>query len=84
SKKINARSVTAPHLAELFRAKRAERLQKEQDEVLKQTQKKADDDARAVQIEQDIRNKIFDCPLTTFLKRKKDDLITLAGVLSLS
>jgi hypothetical protein len=81
SKKLNARFVTHPELKEAFAAEQAERTEKEKVEAEKAAQKKADNDARLSRIEEDIKTKIFDGSLASY--KRKDDLITIAGALSL-
>ena len=81
SVKTRARWVTMPELQEDFEKAQLERQEKDKLEAEKQAKKKADEDVRQSQIEQDIRGKTFDA-LSTF--RRKDDYITLAGALGIS
>ncbi|KAG2125467.1 uncharacterized protein EDB93DRAFT_1191027 [Suillus bovinus] len=82
SKKINARFVTHPELREAFEAEEIERIEKEKVEAEKAAQKKAENDVRLSRIEEDIKTKVFDGSLSSY--KRKDDLVTIAGALSLS
>lgn len=81
SKKVEARVLTLPELRGEFDIKEAEDEAKEKVELEKAAQKKADDMARTLRINEEIRNRVFDCPLTSY--KRKDDLVALAGALSL-
>jgi hypothetical protein len=81
SVKLRARFVTMPELLEDYEKSELKRQEKEKLEAEKQAKKNADEDARQLQIERDIRGKTFDA-LSTF--RRKDDYITLAGALGIS
>ena len=81
SKKIQARFVTLPELREEFEVEDAELEAKEKAELEKAAKKKADDSARTLRINHEIESRVFDCPLTSY--KRKDDLIALAGALSL-
>jgi hypothetical protein len=81
SKKVQARFVTLSELREAFEAEDAELEAKEKVELEKAAKKKADDSARTLRINHEIGSRIFDCPLTSY--KRKDDLIALAGALSL-
>ncbi|KIJ13527.1 hypothetical protein PAXINDRAFT_100625 [Paxillus involutus ATCC 200175] len=59
-----------------------EHREKEKAEAEKQAKRKADGEVRVAQIERDIRDKVFDAPLSSF--RRKDEYITLAGALGIS
>ena len=82
SKRINARFVTHPELKDAFRTEEIKRIEKEKADSEKAAQGTAENDARLSQIEEDIKAKAFDGSLASY--RCKDDLITIAGVLSLS
>ncbi|KAF8837822.1 hypothetical protein BDN67DRAFT_1004716 [Paxillus ammoniavirescens] len=79
---LRARFVTLPELKEDFEKAEVERREKEKAEAEKQAKRKADGEVRVAQIERDIRDKVFDAPLSSF--RRKDGYITLAGALSIS
>ena len=81
SKKTEARLLTLPSLREEFEMKDAEDEAKEKAELEKAAQKKADETARMLRINEETRTRIFDCPLTSY--KRKDDLVALAGALSL-
>ncbi|KAG1905855.1 uncharacterized protein F5891DRAFT_1182921 [Suillus fuscotomentosus] len=80
-KKINARFVTHPELKEAFEAEEIERTEKEKVDAEKAAQKKAENDLRLSRIEEDIKTKVFDGSLSSY--KRKDDLIIIAGALSL-
>ncbi|KAG1721065.1 hypothetical protein EDB19DRAFT_2044466 [Suillus lakei] len=81
SKKINACFVTHPELREAFEAEEIERIEKEKVDAEKAAQKKAENDVRLSCIEEDIKTKVFDGSLSSY--KRKDDLVTIAGALSL-
>ncbi|KAG2032667.1 hypothetical protein BDR03DRAFT_1015018 [Suillus americanus] len=81
SKKINARFVMHPELREAFEAEEIERIEKEKVDAEKAAQKKAENDVRLSRIEEDIKMKVFDGSLSSY--KRKDDLVTIAGALSL-
>ncbi|KAI5980518.1 hypothetical protein EDC04DRAFT_2917897 [Pisolithus marmoratus] len=81
SKKVEARFVTLPELCAVFEAEEAELAVKEAAEAEKAAQKKAEDDAWTHRINQEIAIRVFDAPLSSY--KRKDDLVALAGALSL-
>ena len=81
SKKAAARFLTLPELRGEFDLKDAEDQAKEKADLEKAAQKKADEIARMLRINEEIRNRVFNCPLASY--KRKDDLVALAGALSL-
>ncbi|KIK72197.1 hypothetical protein PAXRUDRAFT_22275 [Paxillus rubicundulus Ve08.2h10] len=81
-KKIQARFVTLPELRAAFEAEEVELLEKEKVEAVKAPKKKVDDAARTRRIYQEVDNRIFDAPLSTY--KRKDDLVALAVLFSSS
>ncbi|KAG2074554.1 hypothetical protein BDR04DRAFT_1115439 [Suillus decipiens] len=82
SKKINAHFVMHSELKEAFEVEEKECIEKERIDTGKAAQKKAENDVQLLCIEEDIKTKVFDSPLSSY--KHKDDLITIAGALSLS
>jgi len=81
SKKSEARVLTLPELREEFDIKDAEEEAKEKADLEKAAQKKANEMARTLRINEEIRSRVFDCPLASY--KRKDDLVALAGALLL-
>ncbi|KAI6104740.1 hypothetical protein EDD16DRAFT_1492337 [Pisolithus croceorrhizus] len=81
SKKIEAHFVTLPELRAVFEAEEAELAVKEAAEAEKAAQKRAEDEAWTHWINQEIAFRVFDAPLSSY--KHKDDLVALAGALSL-
>ncbi|KAF8835973.1 hypothetical protein BDN67DRAFT_1005629 [Paxillus ammoniavirescens] len=78
----NVKKKKNPRPSEDFEKAEVERHEKEKAEAEKQAKRKADGEVRVAQIERDIRDKVFDAPLSSF--RRKDEYITLAGALGIS
>jgi len=81
SKKAAARFLTLPELRGEFDLKDAEDQAKEKAKLEKAAEKKADEMARMLRINEEVRNWVFNCPLASY--KRKDDLVALAGALSL-
>ncbi|KIK45040.1 hypothetical protein CY34DRAFT_802009 [Suillus luteus UH-Slu-Lm8-n1] len=82
SMRLPARFVTHPELRATFEADHAARKEKEQADAAKQAQKKAENDARTVKINQNAVTKNFDAPLSSY--KLKDDFLTIAQALGLT
>ncbi|KIJ18832.1 hypothetical protein PAXINDRAFT_8206 [Paxillus involutus ATCC 200175] len=80
--KLCAHFITLPELKEDFEKAEVERCEKEKVEAEKQAKWKADSEVHVTQIKHDIRDKVFDAPLSSF--HWKDKYISLAGALSIS
>ncbi|KAG2076945.1 hypothetical protein BDR04DRAFT_1227685 [Suillus decipiens] len=70
------------HVSRSDHAKSRQLLQPSEEDAVKDWLKKAENDVRLSRIEEDIDTKVFDGPLSSY--KRKDDLITIAGALSLS
>ena len=81
SKKAEAWVLTLPELRKEFNIRDAEEEAKEKAELEKAAQKKAAEMACMVCINEEIKSQVFDCPLASYTQ--KDDLVALAGALSL-
>ena len=73
--------MTLPELHGEFDIREVEEEAKEKADLEKAVQKKADEMAHMLCINEEIRNWVFDYPLTSY--KCKDDLIALASALSL-
>ncbi|KAI9431279.1 hypothetical protein H4582DRAFT_1792798, partial [Lactarius indigo] len=82
SSKVSARYITIPHLEAQHNAEKAQRAKKAQEEAERQARKQAVEEGRAAQIEEDIKNKSFGLPLSSYSRRA--DLLAIAGALHLS
>ena len=81
SKKTEAWVLTLPKLQGEFDARDTVDEAKEKADFEKAAQKKADETAHMLHINEEIKSQVFDCPLTSY--KWKDDLVALASALSL-